>query len=152
MCEWPGRWVASSSFGGTSFAIRRASICLRGRRRDFSASRGVLFNVVDEGFDRDAGPSESYSPSDSPPNSPRLSAKWLPSPLPFPFPFPFIEKSGFEKSDEGSGGMSDGANGGRDILRARDRGEEKGDVRGDTCEVVEVRVSRIIRIDRTMFS
>jgi hypothetical protein len=50
-------------------------MCLRGRRRVFSASRGELFKVVDEGFDRDAGPSESYSPSESAPNSAWLSPK-----------------------------------------------------------------------------
>lgn len=73
-CDGPARCVASSSFGGTSFATRSCSMCCRGWRRDFKASKGDTFKVTEDPLDRDAWSSMSDSVSDSGPESVRLRA------------------------------------------------------------------------------
>jgi len=78
--EGPARCVASSSFGGTSFATRSCSMCRTGWRRDFKASKGDRFRVTEDPLDLDACGSTSDSASDSGPESVRLRA-WLGSPF-----------------------------------------------------------------------
>jgi hypothetical protein len=103
-----------------------------------------MFSVTEDPLDRVAWSSMSDSGSDSGLESVRLRVL-----LVSPFRKSLLK---WEESECECEGACSGIRGGRDILLERILGEDNGDVEGEIGDIADVRVSRIMRIERTIFS